>query len=124
MVQGLIPSKVQKLFPFLKHTVRLLGLPSYIMGTGEMGALSSELKEPGNELDHSFPVPRLRMSAAMPLLLLYAFMVCTDTPLPSCVLELFSSPHAHSSPFYLVNLRKREKVTGLLMRNFIIYTVY
>jgi hypothetical protein len=63
------------------------------------------------------------MSTAIALLLLRAFMVYTDTPLPSCALDLFFSDHMHMVVFLYGKPKEGEKVAGHLIK-FILYTVY
>jgi hypothetical protein len=83
MIQGSIASGYKRFFPppecpdwLWAHT------SSYSLGIG--GSLPPGIKQPGHDADHVHPLMlRLRMSGALPLLLLYAFMVCIGTTLPS-----------------------------------------
>jgi hypothetical protein len=54
----------------------------------DAGALSSGVKLPGREADHPHLVQRLRMTEALYLHHLYAFMACRGTPLPLHLLWL------------------------------------
>jgi hypothetical protein len=75
----LIPSGDKRVFSSLKYPDWLWAhTSSYSMGTG--GSLPPGVKQPGHDADYSHSlVLRLRMSGALLLLPLYAFMVCTGT---------------------------------------------
>jgi hypothetical protein len=63
-----------------KHLDRLWGTPSLVFSGYR--ASSPGLNLSGFEANHSHLLPRLRVTGTVPLLGLYAFMVCTSGTLP------------------------------------------